>query len=151
MHVAMRERVMIRDRIFDRFFCDRFLFFCDRFFVVVGSDHSRATIENHQKFDICCKVSRIFEICCKVRPCNRAFCCKDCKVFSLEVGSSRKRCRQRHGRCGRRCIRRSAPPKICYRRERPPIWTHSVPRPTPATAPSSSDSTVFRRRKQQHQ
>ena len=72
-------------------------------------------------------------------------------TFFIFRSGSRKRCCQRHGRCGRRCIRRSAPPKICYRRGRPPIWTHSVPRPTPATAPSSSDSTVFRRRKQQQQ
>ena len=46
------------------------------FFVVAGSDHSRGKVKNFQKFDICCKFSRIFEICCKVRPCNRAFCCK---------------------------------------------------------------------------
>ena len=49
--MALRERVMIRDRIFDRFiFCDRFIFFATDFFVA-GSDHSRGTIENHQKFD----------------------------------------------------------------------------------------------------
>ena len=46
---------------------DWYFFFVTDFFVVVaGSDHSRATIENHQKFEVCCKVSRIFEVCCKV-------------------------------------------------------------------------------------
>ena len=43
---------------------------------------------------------------------------------------------------------RSAPPKICYRRGRPPIWTHSTPHPTPATTrpPPRTLRTTDRRR-----